>query len=147
MSDTQNLIEWTIRFLKHQDIIKKEIKEIVENKDNVDLLIEYINKKMGVLILPDLVEINKELPKLKSFKKQNDSCIVTLNKKENLNILIKTWDKISEFDKRFKLIFVNLDNDQKWIIFPWTHNLFSEKESLNMGLQSLFDSIGEMSSD
>ena len=131
-----NLKDWTLLYLKNLDamrIIKSTIqindKNIVRNLDG-KIEYYYIFNKLNEQILVLLSD--------KSI------CFVCLNKKENINFIIKNWEDLIKYEK-IKFIMVNTDVNEKWILCPHIHNRISDKGSLKVGLFSLFQSVEEVS--
>lgn len=128
------LKEWIIGKIKHKDIFTRKLKDIKEDKDF--LLIEYIDKKSQVFIMPEL-DVGELSP-----EKDYSTEIITLNSKENFDILLKQWKKLAKIEN-LKIFFVNpkLEHDNFWIINPYIHNMITDKGSLKQGLTALFNSI------
>lgn len=119
-----DLQEWAKIFLKHQDLIKREIKEIVE--------------KPGELILKKKIDekwlIKNELPEtINSFG------IVVPNTRDNFKKLLNNWKNY--INESHKIIFVNVSKNDKWIINPWQHNKIADKTSLKLGLETMFKNV------
>ncbi len=126
-----NLKEWTRIYVKHKDMIKKNIiKE--EDKNNY---IEYEYKshnKHRYFIMPELNDKDMD-----NINKKEFSTVVTRNKKENLDFLISEWEKLKEFPN-LTFIFVNLELNTKWVIKPYTHSRVIDEKSLRKGLIAMF---------
>ena len=133
------LLEWAITFIRNKDIVSKKIEKIENAKDGFDFYVKYKDKEQYFIIAPNIKEIGPIIQKL-----NNDAhfCIVTLNSRENLNIIIKNWKKLVDF-KFLSIIFTNPFStlDKKWIIFPHTHNKICESSSLEAGLKSMFEMV------
>ncbi len=128
-----NIIEWTEAYLKYKDTIHRRIKNItkkektitVENKDGT---------KQEYLCVNDLDEIKKD-----QLKNKRISC---LNKKKNLDWIIKNWKEIKETNTIF--LMANPQKASHWTLNPKLHNNISDKTSLKTGLKTLFESIPEV---
>ena len=68
--------------------------------------------------------------------------IVTLNSKENFDMIIKNWHKLISF-KFLNIIFANPFSalDKKWVIFPYTHHKICDESSLENGLRAMFEMV------
>ena len=133
MTDEINsLLEWTIFYVKNKDIIRKEIKDYKILKNYIDF--DYGNRKHTYYMQPTLDEETIKL------SENGITTIVCLNKKENLNFIVSNWDKLTK-NKTFSIIFTHPKLNQRWIIYPYTHNSVTEKASLKLGLQTLFEQI------
>lgn len=132
------LVDWTVNFVKNKDIIQKKIEKIEDGKDGCDLYVKYKDKEQHFIISATL-DFDSILKKI-----NNNSyfAIVTLNSKDNLDAMLKVWNKLIEF-KFLSLIFVNpfSELDKKWIIFPYTHHRISDESSLKIGLKSIFETV------
>lgn len=133
MSDDINkLLEWTIFFVKNKDILKKEIKDYKILKNYIEF--DYGDRKHTYYVYPQL---NSELIE---HSTKDTATVVCLNKKENLKFVVDNWDKIIK-NKKFSIVFVHMSSNQRWIIYPYTHNMITEKSALKSGLQTLFEQI------
>ena len=133
------LLDWTINFIKNKDIVAKKIEKIENGKDGFDLYVKYKDRQQYFIIVPNITYIDSIIQKI------NDNfyfSIVTLNSKENFNIILKNWSKLVNF-KLLNLIFVNpfSELDKKWIVFPYTHHKICDESSLETGLKSMFNMV------
>jgi len=129
------LREWTVSYAKHKDILTKNITNIKEEQDRV--IVKFNDKEQVFLIKPTaddsvIQEINKD----------KNIGIVMLNSKENLDFLIKNWSKLIKFEK-LTLFFINpfSEPDKKWLISPYIHNKICDKDSLKLGLKTMFETV------
>ena len=133
------LVQWTISFIKHKDIISKKIEHIENGKDGFDLHVKYKDREQYFIIAPKIVDIDSIVQKI-----SNDSyvSIVILNSKENFDAVLKNWNKLVSF-RFLSIIFVNpfSEMDKKWIIFPYTHHKICDEKSLENGLKSMFSMV------
>ena len=130
------LVEWTVQFIKNKDIVAKKIERIENGKDGFDLYVKYKDREQYFIIAPMMVNIDSIIQKL-----NNDFyfSIVTLNSKENFEIILKNWHKLINF-KFLNIIFANpfSEMDKKWIVFPHIHQKVCDESSLKNGLKSMF---------
>ena len=126
---------WAVSYVKHRDIIAKNIINIKEEQDKI--IVELKDKWQVFLIRPTaddsvIQEINKD-------KNVN---IVMLNSKENFDFLINKWNKLIKFEK-LTLFFVNpfSEPDKKWFISPYVHNKICDDDSLKLGLKTMFETV------
>lgn len=133
------LVEWTINFVKNKDIISKKIEKIENGKDGFDLYVKYKNREQYFIIAPNIADIDAIILRL-----NNNSyfSIVTLNSRENFNIILKNWHKLISF-KFLNIIFANpfSETDKKWIVFPYTHQRICDENYLENGLKSMFEMV------
>jgi len=127
--------EWAVSYVKHKDILTKNITNIKEEQDRV--IVKLKDKEQVFLVRPTaddsvIQEINKD----------KNIGIVMLNSKENLDFLIKNWSKIIKFEK-LTIFFINpfSELDIKWFISPCTHNKICDKDSLKLGLKTMFETV------
>ncbi|MFH1211692.1 MAG: hypothetical protein V1659_02065 [Candidatus Woesearchaeota archaeon] len=127
------MIEWAVNYVKNKDLFKRELVDFRIEQNTV--LFEFKNKK-NIFIIADLLDSESIKPK------EFPSTIVCLNKKDNLEFLIKNWSAFAA-QKELMVIFVNPAANEKWIIKPHIHDQITEKESLRTGLQSMFETVPE----
>ncbi|MBW3014969.1 hypothetical protein KY330_00945 [Candidatus Woesearchaeota archaeon] len=103
------LKEWTKEYLKNKDLIRRAIISITEDKEGVDLFVEFKEKTQAFLIEPEIDNLIATLEKLNSAKtnlKASHSSIVLLNSKENLKKVIDSWSELIK-DNTLSLYFIN----------------------------------------
>ena len=137
----KELHDWIIEYIKHRDLIKKEILNL-EEKNNL-ITVKYKTKTHLYIIITDL----KEQEIAKHLKQCNGAVNLSLifpNTVKIVEAVIKVWDKLIEY-QHLSLFFVNPRsvNDKKWIIFPQTHHRISYPASLKIGLMALYEGVGE----
>jgi hypothetical protein len=143
------LVEWTIQFIKNKDIISKKIEKIENGKDGFDLYVKYKDREQYFIITSMIVDIDSIIQKLVNCERVRNEAhshstdfyfsIVTLNSKDNFEIVLKNWHKLINF-KFLNIIFVNpfSEMDKKWVIFPHIHQKICDGASLKNGLKSMF---------
>ena len=133
------LIDWTIDFIKNKNIISKRIEKIENGKDGFDLYVKYKDREQYFIITPTINDVDLVVQKI-----NNNSyfSIVTVNSKENFDVVLKNWNKLINF-KFLNIIFVNpfSELDKKWIIFPHTHHKVCDEPYLESGLRSMFSMV------
>ena len=135
------LNEWIIRFIKNKDLVLKRIVDIKETDEGI--LVTEKEKKVLMIVEKDLSNFKKSLEKLKEY----DFCsLVVYNTKDNFDILIKNWDELSSFKRHFSIYFVNPFStlEKRWVIFPYTHNMLTEKENLKLSLKSIAELVDQI---
>lgn len=131
----EDLKDWTQRYIRNKDLISKRIERLDTEGDLI--VCTYRDGKKGQYrILPfitaeDLTRLDVE-----------ETTIVCQNDRKNLKVLSDNWDAASSHGE-LCMIFVNLSSNRRWIIFPHTHNLICDPESLKRGLLALYNSIEE----
>ncbi len=133
------LIEWTRNFIKNKDLISKKLEVIENGKDGFDLYAKYRDREHHFLIAPNIADIDAIIQKLNN---NAHFSIVTLNSKQNFEVVLKNWNKLVSF-KFLSIIFVSpfSETDKKWIIFPHTHHKICDEASLETGLKSMFEMV------
>ena len=133
------LIDWTIDFIKNKDIISKRIEKIENGKDGFDLYVKYKDREQYFIITPTINDVDLVVQKI-----NNNSyfSIVTVNSKENFDVVLKNWNKLINF-KFLNITFVNPFSgmDRKWVILPHTHHKICDESSLETGLKSMFEMV------
>jgi hypothetical protein len=135
---TNELREWTVNYVKHKDMILNKIEDIKENSDSIT--VKYDDKEVLFLIIPHLTNLNTFF----KHEKDEEITLVILNTKENFNLVVKNWKKLSEYTK-LKIMFVNPESslEKKWIISPHFHSKICDETSLRSGLMTMFESVSE----
>ena len=133
------LVEWTVNFVKNKDIVAKKIENIENGKNGFDLYVKYKDREQYFVIAPNIVDIDSIIQKMSN---EFYFSIVTLNSKENFEIVLKNWNRLIGF-KFLNIIFVNpfSELDKKWIVFPHTHHKICDESSLENGLKSMFGMV------
>ena len=129
----QELKKWTIAYVKHRDLTLKRIKTIDEDDKNNAVKVHF-KDKTNIHFILDSLDANV----FNLIKNVDQKTVVCLNKEDNFKFLIKEWKKFSEI-KNFTIIFVNLQNDDKWLINPHVHSMIADPASLEIGLRAMFD--------
>ena len=129
------LREWTVGYVKHKDMLAKNIVDIKEEQDKV--IVKFKDKGQVFLIRPTADD-----SVIEKIDKDKNIGIVMLNSKENLDFLINKWNKLIKFDK-LTILFVNplSEPDKKWFISPYVHNKICDNDSLKLGLKTMFNTV------
>ncbi|MBD3310461.1 hypothetical protein GF351_04535 [Candidatus Woesearchaeota archaeon] len=141
------LTRWITDYLKNKDILDKKIQKIEKGgktKSEPQILIQYPEKKLSIYVQPFLKSFE---PILKKEKKESHIAVVVLNVHENLKVLLDEWKKVIGYPN-LTVYFVNPDseNENRWVIYPYTHNMWCDVKSLKAGLISLFQTVEEYGS-
>lgn len=141
MKEVDYLAEWFMRFLKNRDIYFKKIKDMVRKEDLV--IVEEKDRTVIYSITGFDTDLKKALREMKSDEHYG---LVFYNDEEVLNSLIKAWPDLIKV-KNLIVYFINPFStlEKKWIVYPHTHNKITEKESLKMGLRTMFDTVEPIS--
>lgn len=138
------LREWTVQYIRNKDIVRRNIKNIEEKFSDIDIFVEFKDKKQVIIIEPIIKDLNSTLIRMNEAKNSLDSknsVIVVLNNRKNLKSLKDNWENLVN-DSGLSIYFVNpLSAMQRiWIVYPHTHEKISNKNTLN----SLFESVEEI---
>ncbi len=127
--------EWAIGYVKHRDILTKNIIDIKEEPDRV--IVKFKDKEQVFLIRPTADDSF-----IQEISRDKDIGIVMINSKENLDLLIKSWSKLIKFEK-LTLFFINpfSELDIKWFISPYVHDKICDNDSLKIGLKTMFETV------
>jgi len=132
MNVSIQLKEWAKIYLKNRDMFQKSIKKFGDL--NGDFIVHKSIGNILFLIRPELKSVEELVDK------DGGVSLVVLNTKKNVFAVVANWDLLSS-KKDLCIFFVNLKFNEKWLLFPFTHNQIIEKSSLKRGLMSLFSSI------
>ncbi len=125
-----DLVEWTVLYVKHKDVLTKKIVDVKNEKDH--FLFTYKDGPVKVYALEKL-----NVPAINT-----KAIIATLQTKENVDFLIKHWKEFSSH-QGLTMVFVNLKTQEKWLIHPHTHSQISEAK-FELGVKSLASSVSYM---
>jgi hypothetical protein len=127
------LKEWTQIFLKNRDVME----QVITGFESVDGDF-IVHKKAGevlFLIRPELKDVGTVVEKAKG-----KTGLVVLNTKKNVGAVVAGWDKLKQLPG-LCIYFVNPDTNDKWLLYPHTHDKITEKSALKRGLESLFSMV------
>lgn len=129
MSVHEQLSEWVRVFLQNRDVFNKVITGF--EKVDGDLLVRRTNGDLLVFVRPELGDVS-------DISSRDGPCaLALLNSRQNLDSVIKNWDVLAK-KKDLCVYFINPNSNDKWLLYPYTHNQITEKPALRRGLESLF---------
>lgn len=128
---TSELLEWTETYLKNRDLTLRKIVSLKSDEKKGTIHVKFKDKEVMHYAFSELTD---KMLTLDSGSK----VIVCLNNQSNFDFLIKNWAKISKI-KDLSLIFVNLKQNDKWLINPYVHSLIADPESIETGLKTMYD--------
>jgi hypothetical protein len=132
MDIASQLKEWAQIYLKSRDILQKSITGF-ENL-NGDFVVHKTSGDVPFFIRPELKDSDV-------FERITGSAgLVVLNTRKNVDFVVSNWDKLSRL-QGLCIYFVNPVVNDKWLLYPFTHNQITEKASLKRGLESLFSMV------
>ena len=102
---------------------------------NGDFVVHKAAGDVIFLIRPEFVNVDEVVE-----KSQGSSGLVVLNLKKNVDAVIANWDKLAKL-KGLCIYFVNPNLNEKWLLYPYTHDQITEKPALRRGLESLFSMV------
>ncbi len=127
------LKEWAQIYLKNRDVMQKSITGF-ENLDG-DFVVHKASGDVLFLIRPELTDAGEIVEKANA-----NAGLVVLNTKKNVDFVVANWDKLSNL-KGLCIYFVNPKLNEKWLLYPFTHNQITERSALKRGLESLFSMV------
>lgn len=135
------LRQWMKHYLQHKDMIRKSILDMKD--DPAGLLLTTKDGEKKIVIQPIL----KDVKPLVVEAAKKPITVVVCNCKENLDSFRKQWDSLAAVHQ-IEFMFVNplSKTEKKWIIRPFIHNRIADTASLQLGLQSLFDTVDPLTS-
>jgi hypothetical protein len=125
------LEEWLLHYIKFKDSLKRQIVSIEETPKKIT-----VKEKTSIKTYYVDEDINKLLDK----KENEQYYYVVLNTHKNVKIVIEQWNIIKE-QRKLTIIFSNPHTNESWLLHPKTHHDITEPESLQEGLNSLYQSI------
>jgi hypothetical protein len=133
MEIAAELKEWAQIFLKSRDVLQKSITGI-ENL-NGDFVVHKTTGDVIFLVRPEFSNVDEIVE-----KSAGNSGLVLLNTKKNVDAVVANWEKLAKL-KGLCIYFVNPKTNDKWLLYPFTHNQITEKPALKRGLESLFSMV------
>ncbi len=127
------LKQWVQIYLKSRDVMQKSITGF-ENL-NGDFVVHKTSGDVLFLVCPELAAVDEVVEKTTGA-----AGLVVLNTKKNVDIVIANWDKLAKL-QGLCIYFVNPKANEKWLLFPYTHDQITEKAALRRGLESLFSMV------
>lgn len=139
----QELLTWIEGFIKHKDLMLRKI--VAVEKTANTLRVSYKDKEQLFIIIPFIEDLTTLLAPYETTKATTSIAIVLLNTKNNLEVALQHWSYVKEW-RFLSFYFVNpfSEHDKQWIIFPYTHSRIGDDGSLALGLQTMFDQVGEV---
>ncbi len=131
MDVSAELKEWAKSFLTSRDVFQKNILEIKDldgdfvvhkRTGDVVFLIRPVFKSVDELLIPQGVNL------------------VVLNTRQNLKSVVDNWAALAKIES-LCIYFVNPRANQKWLLYPFTHDRIADRSSLKRGLDSLFSMV------
>jgi len=135
---SMTLAEWARHFLKHQDIMKREILDIEERSEGACTIL-IVKKKNGQEDWYIAGALDDAVKHVDGSRRQG---IVCFNSKVNLKSLIQHW-KIFAAHPTLKIVFAHPPSNERWVLVPNHHNRVADDDALALGLESLFSTVTE----
>lgn len=132
------LKDWAVRYIKNKDIITKKITSLKENDNDFTVLREAEHKYFIMPFLNDIKEITNDIKKYEYGK-----TLICFHTKNNFDFLINNWKAFVELGRHFVIYFVNPFSklDRVLNVCPYTHQLISDEESLELGLKTMSETV------
>lgn len=133
MDVSAELKEWAQIYLKSRDVLQKSILGF-ESLDG-DFIVRKSSGDVLFLVRPELSD-SAEI-----VEKCSGSCgLIVLNSKKNVDFVVSNWDKFAKL-RGLCIFFVNHKLNDKWLLYPYTHDQITERSALRRGLESLFSMV------
>jgi hypothetical protein len=129
----KQLSEWTINYVKNKDLTFRKLVSYKEHAKDDSIEFEFKDKSITYFIVDKLSDKIFEL-----INGHEHKIITCLNISENFKFLIKNWKRLSDV-RNLSFLFVNLKLNDKWVINPHTHSMIADKDSIESGLKTIFD--------
>ena len=125
-----DLRDWMKTFFKNRDLFESRI----VNFEDVgsDFVVHRSDGDVFVFVRPELSDVSDVVQ-----KDAAKAGLALLNTKKNVAAVISNWDLLSS-KKGLCLFFVNPKTNDKWLLYPYTHNQITDRSALKLGLESLF---------
>lgn len=120
-------------YLKSRDAVSQSIVNI-DDLGN-EFVIHRASGDTLFLMRSELSDIGEILEKVKG-----QTGLVVLNTKRNVDFVIANWVEFAKCEK-LCIYFVNPVSNEKWLLYPHTHDQITEKVALRRGLEALFAEV------
>ncbi len=131
---TEELKQWLKTYLKNKE---STLVHLEETEDT--LFVEYTSEKHLYIIHPHFEDKQHLLTQL--LGKEHLITLVVLNTRKNIAQVIAWWDMLIQYP-HLSIFFVAPKTNEKWILYPLTHDKIIESQNLEKGLQALAEGIG-----
>ncbi len=127
-----DLTEWTLTYVKNKDLLQRKLQNHTQKGGT--LTFHYKDKVHDYVIQEILSDC--------AGHKTNATFLtfVCPSTPSNLDYILKNWKTLIQH-KNLHFIFVNLKNQDKWILHPATHHFIADEETLELGLKSMFAQV------
>ncbi|MBW3011220.1 hypothetical protein KY335_03425 [Candidatus Woesearchaeota archaeon] len=136
------LKDWTLTYLKNRDVLLKRISKI-EDLDQYLLVSNKDETHIVVIVKENISDIKPILDQFRDLEKKHKAdklTLVVLNQKENVNMVVKEWEKLIVFPT-LSIVFANPKANSRWIIAPYVHNRIADPKNLKQGIMSMFQEV------
>ncbi|MBW2970191.1 hypothetical protein KY309_03130 [Candidatus Woesearchaeota archaeon] len=133
MDSTTELKEWVQIFLKSRDILEKSISGFEDL--NGDFVVHKSSGDVFFFVRPELADVSGIVEKV-----SGSAGLVVLNTRKNVDFVVSNWGTLAKLPG-LCIYFVNPAANEKWMLYPYTHNQITEKSALKRGLLSLFSTV------
>lgn len=130
----EELKQWLKIYLKNKE---PGIVHLEETADT--LFVEYSGQKHLYIIHPQFEDKQHLLSQLTG--KEHPITFVVLNTRKNIAQVIAWWDILVQYS-HFSIYFVAPKTNEKWSLYPFSHNKLIEQQNLEKGLSALAEGIG-----
>jgi len=130
----EELKQWLKTFLKNKEHPVVHLEETADT-----LFVEYTGEKHVYIIHPHFED--KQHLLTQAAGKEHQITLVVLNTRKNIAQVIAWWDILIQYPQ-LNIFFVAPKTNEKWVLYPSTHNKIIEPQNLEKGLHALAEGIG-----
>lgn len=128
------LKEWALAYVKSRDAFDKAIIKL-ESLDG-----DFVAHKHSGEVVRFLVRPEVDVGELAAAEGRVSA--VVLNTRGNVDRVVGAWERLAK-KKGLRLFFVNPVANEKWLLYPSTHDRVIERKALKRGLYGLFAAVPE----
>lgn len=121
-----DLAEWTVLYVKHKDILKRDLREVRREDGRIRFVFE--SGDVEAYIWDRLREPDGSGKRL----------ISTLQTRENVEFLLSHWDAFCS--DGLTVVFANPEKNEKWVIVPSTHHSIADG-NVEPGIRAMAEGI------
>ncbi|MBW3012498.1 hypothetical protein KY311_04890 [Candidatus Woesearchaeota archaeon] len=136
------LKEWAKTYFLNKDILRGNKPTVEEKHDYI--LITNQDKSHVILIVKEQVsELSSVMKRFQELEKEHNAEKLTLvlyNKKENVDLIVKSWAELIK-NPKLTVVLANPHTNNKWVLTPHIHNKIADIKNLKNGLLSMYGSV------
>ncbi len=143
------LAEWMLRFLKNKDLLLRRTTDITHQTEEGMIIASMKDGTKHAYLLIPFMENSDVSTALKTLSPYEACSLVLYNTRKNFDVMLSNWKKLAGFRRNFSLNFINpfSRTEKRWVVYPSTHELVTDKPKLRQSLKVLFSKVEPLTED